>query len=169
MRKEERKEKRPEKNVRPSPPSHYQPINYSSLHQSSREPTLSTLSLCAAARPLVPDSTSAAGPPHQRRRSSSLPQPPPDGAPAPPLQEGVPAGRQRRSRAPPPRIPGAGGLHPLSWGPDLAGAGAVEDEEGGGRRLLLLVTFLLLLSSPGRSFPLLFLSSCWASATPWPP
>ena len=24
-------------------------------------------------------------------------------------------------------------MHPLSWGPDLAGAGAVEDEEGGGR------------------------------------
>jgi len=86
MRKEERKEKRPEKNVRPSPPSHYQPINYSSLHQSSREPTLSTLSLCAAARPLVPDRapappvllTSTASPPpcrshpkmeHQRRRS----------------------------------------------------------------------------------------------------
>ena len=24
-------------------------------------------------------------------------------------------------------------MHPFSWGPDLAGAGAVEDEEGGGR------------------------------------
>ena len=82
MRKEERKEKRPEKNARPSPPSHYLPINYSS---PSREPTLSTLSSCAATRPLLPDRapapvllTSAAGPPpcrshpqmeHQRRRS----------------------------------------------------------------------------------------------------
>ena len=35
-------------------------------------------------------------------------------------------------------------MHPLSWGPDLAGAGAVEDEEGGGRRLLVLVSGNLL-------------------------
>ena len=130
MRKEERKEKRPRKNVSPSPPNHYQPINYSSPPVSPPSPPY-PISSCAATRPLLPS-----WPPqteHQRRQSSSLPRPPPDGAPAPSLQEGALAGRQRRSRAPPPRIPGAGGLHPLSWGPDLAGAGAVEDEEGGGR------------------------------------
>ena len=127
MRKEERKEKRPKKNVRPSPPSHYQPINYSSSPPIS--PPSPPYPFYRRAPPLARSSQTE----HQRRQSSSLPQPPPDGAPAPPLQEGVPAGRQRRSRAPPPRIPGAGGLHPLFWGPDLAGAGAVEDEEGGGR------------------------------------
>jgi len=162
MRKEERKEKRPEKNVRPSPPSHYQPINYSSLHQSSREPTLSTLSLCTAARPLVPDSTSTAGPPscrshpqmeHQRRRSRKGRR-----------QVGRDGAEHRRRGF---QVLAA---CTLSLGGQISPAPVTSRMRKAEVVLLLvLVTFLLLLSSPSRSFPLLFLSSCWASATPWPP
>ena len=82
MRKEERKEKRPRKNVRPSPPNHYQPINYSSPPVSPPSPPY-PISSCAATRPLLPSRPPQTE--HQRRRSSSLPRPPPDGAPAPPL------------------------------------------------------------------------------------
>ena len=89
MRKEERKEKRPRKNVRPSPPNHYQPINYSSPLVSPPSPPY-PISSCAATRPLLPSRPPQTE--HQRRQSSSLPRPPPDGAMAPPLL--LPAGRR---------------------------------------------------------------------------
>src|SRR6185312_13717803 len=126
----------------------------------------------SSAAPLFLPRSSAAGPPFHPACLSSLPPALPctstaaiadpcSNEPRRPLQL-----LKWSTAAAPPSSPRTS---PVSWGPDLAGAGAVEDEEGGGRRLLVLVTFLLLLSSPGRSFPLLFLSSGWASATPWPP